>query len=125
AGRDEPATSCQGSITRMIADVHREPRQSGYDGMHELSAGPVLRKARSRLAGRRAAPRVRITSDFQSRRLRMFLPRTGVTCRILAAAAWLALSLLASVAHAQAGYPNKSIKFVVPYAAGGFPDTVA
>ena len=28
-------------------------------------------------------------------------------------------------ALAQAGYPNKPIKFIVPYAAGGLPDTVA
>lgn len=30
-----------------------------------------------------------------------------------------------TVAQAQAGYPNKPIKFVVPYSAGGLPDTVA
>ncbi len=29
------------------------------------------------------------------------------------------------LANAQSGYPNKPIKFVVPYAAGGLPDTVA
>ena len=28
-------------------------------------------------------------------------------------------------AIAQAGYPNKSIRFIVPYSAGGLPDTVA
>ncbi|MFO1284037.1 MAG: tripartite tricarboxylate transporter substrate binding protein [Burkholderiales bacterium] len=38
-----------------------------------------------------------------------------------------AIGVLASpAARAQpAGYPNKSIRFVVPYAAGGLPDTVA
>jgi tripartite-type tricarboxylate transporter receptor subunit TctC len=30
-----------------------------------------------------------------------------------------------TLANAQSGYPNKPIKFVVPYAAGGLPDTVA
>jgi tripartite-type tricarboxylate transporter receptor subunit TctC len=30
-----------------------------------------------------------------------------------------------TIAQAQAGYPNKPIKFVVPYSAGGLPDTVA
>ncbi|MDB5929380.1 MAG: hypothetical protein JWR60_1087 [Polaromonas sp.] len=34
----------------------------------------------------------------------------------------LALPMLA---HAQAAYPNRPIKFVVPYSAGGLPDTVA
>jgi len=29
------------------------------------------------------------------------------------------------LANAQSGYPNKPIKFLVPYAAGGLPDTVA
>ena len=42
-------------------------------------------------------------------------------------AALAATTLLPGVARAQApaGYPNKAIRFVVPYAAGGFPDTVA
>lgn len=43
---------------------------------------------------------------------------------LLAGAALLALGPV-GVAHAQADYPNKPIKFIVPYAAGGFPDTVA
>ena len=39
----------------------------------------------------------------------------------------LALGLVAipAIAQAPAGYPNKSIRFVVPYAPGGLPDTVA
>ena len=32
---------------------------------------------------------------------------------------------LTGLAHAQTGYPNKPIKFVVPYSPGGLPDTVA
>ena len=32
---------------------------------------------------------------------------------------------LPGLVQAQSGYPNKPIKFVVPYAPGGFPDTVA
>ncbi|MDB5846909.1 MAG: 4,5-dihydroxyphthalate dehydrogenase [Rhodoferax sp.] len=44
----------------------------------------------------------------------------------LLAAAALAASLLAPLAtHAQAAYPNRAIRFVVPYSAGGLPDTVA
>jgi tripartite-type tricarboxylate transporter receptor subunit TctC len=45
----------------------------------------------------------------------------------LARATALALSgiYLPNSAIAQAGYPNRAIKFVVPYAAGGLPDTVA
>jgi tripartite-type tricarboxylate transporter receptor subunit TctC len=54
----------------------------------------------------------------------MFLSSTGALRRNIAAALF-AFPLFASVVHAQAAYPNKSIKFVVPYAAGGFPDTVA
>jgi tripartite-type tricarboxylate transporter receptor subunit TctC len=38
----------------------------------------------------------------------------------LAVAAALALT-----AHAQAPYPNQGIRFIVPYAPGGLPDTVA
>ena len=37
----------------------------------------------------------------------------------------LGAALLPSGVLAQAPYPNKSIKFIVPYAPGGFPDTVA
>jgi tripartite-type tricarboxylate transporter receptor subunit TctC len=37
----------------------------------------------------------------------------------------LALSLSPLMATAQAGYPSKPVKFIVPYAAGGLPDTVA
>jgi tripartite-type tricarboxylate transporter receptor subunit TctC len=33
--------------------------------------------------------------------------------------------LVAPLAKAQAPYPNQSIRFIVPYAAGGLPDTVA
>ncbi len=46
---------------------------------------------------------------------------------LLACAALLALSAFGSVsiAQAQSAYPNKPIKFVVPYSAGGLPDTVA
>ena len=47
--------------------------------------------------------------------------------RILFGAAARANSALALPypAWAQAAYPNKPIKFIVPYSAGGFPDTVA
>ena len=41
----------------------------------------------------------------------------------LAAAAVFALG--ATSIHAQAPYPNQAVKFVVPYSAGGLPDTVA
>ncbi|WP_411878929.1 Bug family tripartite tricarboxylate transporter substrate binding protein [Polaromonas sp. YR568] len=41
------------------------------------------------------------------------------------AGAMLAGMLLPQFAAAQAAYPNRPIKFVVPYAAGGLPDTVA
>jgi len=49
------------------------------------------------------------------------------TRRTLLAAAALAAGALAlpTLAQAQAAYPNKPIKFVVPYSAGGLPDTVA
>lgn len=40
---------------------------------------------------------------------------------LLAAAAWAA----PVAASAQGAYPNKSIRFIVPYSPGGFPDTVA
>ena len=42
-----------------------------------------------------------------------------------AASMLAAALLLPSAALAQSAYPNKPIKFVVPYAAGGLPDTVA
>ena len=34
-------------------------------------------------------------------------------------------ALRSGLSFAQTGYPNKTIKFIVPYPAGGFPDTVA
>ncbi len=45
----------------------------------------------------------------------------------LRAAAMLVVGALTQpmLANAQSSYPNKPIKFVVPYAAGGLPDTVA
>ena len=49
--------------------------------------------------------------------------------RLLAAFPLTALAfaagLLPTVASAQANYPSKPVKFIVPYAAGGLPDTVA
>ena len=44
--------------------------------------------------------------------------------RLLVAGAACAAALALPV-HAQTDYPNKPIKFIVPYAAGGLPDTVA
>ena len=45
---------------------------------------------------------------------------------LTSAASMLAAALLLpGAALAQAAYPNKPIKFIVPYAAGGLPDTVA
>ena len=37
----------------------------------------------------------------------------------------IANMVLPAAVQAQAAYPNRPIKFIVPYAAGGFPDTVA
>ena len=49
-----------------------------------------------------------------------------LTRRVLAhACVALSAGLLALGANAQTSYPNKPIKFVVPYSAGGLPDTVA
>src|SRR5712691_4693593 len=46
--------------------------------------------------------------------------------RSLRAAFALALAaLFAPLAEAQAPYPNQGIRFIVPYAPGGLPDTVA
>jgi tripartite-type tricarboxylate transporter receptor subunit TctC len=50
--------------------------------------------------------------------------RTALRTLMLAAAAAAALPATLA-AQAPAGYPSKPIKFVVPYAAGGLPDTVA
>jgi tripartite-type tricarboxylate transporter receptor subunit TctC len=44
---------------------------------------------------------------------------------LLASALLTAGMLLPQFASAQGAYPNRPIKFVVPYAAGGLPDTVA
>jgi tripartite-type tricarboxylate transporter receptor subunit TctC len=44
--------------------------------------------------------------------------------RILAALT-LAAAISPLAAYAQAAYPTKPVKFIVPYAAGGLPDTVA
>jgi tripartite-type tricarboxylate transporter receptor subunit TctC len=42
-----------------------------------------------------------------------------------ALAALVFAAALSPVAHAQAPYPNQTIHFIVPYAPGGLPDTVA
>ena len=34
-------------------------------------------------------------------------------------------AVLSVTAHSQAPYPNQGIRFIVPYAPGGLPDTVA
>ena len=44
---------------------------------------------------------------------------------MVVASAAISLGLLPLAASAQTAYPNKPIKFVVPYSAGGLPDTVA
>ncbi len=46
---------------------------------------------------------------------------------LLLAAALLSVAAISGMngAQAQADYPNKPIKFIVPYSAGGLPDTVA
>jgi tripartite-type tricarboxylate transporter receptor subunit TctC len=55
----------------------------------------------------------------------MSVTRRQALCSIAALAALSSFAV--PVAHAQvpAGYPSKSIRFVVPYAPGGLPDTVA
>src|SRR3954471_4137191 len=45
--------------------------------------------------------------------------------RPMRAAVTLAALLAPLAAHAQAPYPSQAIKLIVPYAAGGFPDTTA
>ena len=54
-------------------------------------------------------------------------PRRQILTVAAVAIVTLASALLVSPAAAQTqgAYPNKPIKFVVPYPAGGFPDTVA
>lgn len=44
---------------------------------------------------------------------------------LLQAALLLACGLIPALSQAQAAYPNRSIRFIVPYSAGGLPDTVA
>ncbi len=44
---------------------------------------------------------------------------TGAACAVCAA------SVLPGLVRAQTGYPTKPVKFIVPYAPGGLPDTVA
>src|SRR5688572_9960704 len=45
--------------------------------------------------------------------------------RALLAAAAALLGIPATGAHAQGAFPNKPIRLIVPYSAGGLPDTVA
>jgi tripartite-type tricarboxylate transporter receptor subunit TctC len=48
-----------------------------------------------------------------------------MTLPLRAALALALAALFASAAQAQSNYPNQTIHFIVPYAAGGLPDTVA
>ena len=53
-------------------------------------------------------------------------PKLILTRRVMVhACVALSAGLLVLGANAQTSYPNKPIKFVVPYSAGGLPDTVA
>ena len=53
------------------------------------------------------------------------MQRRTLTSLALTALAAMATGLGTMAAHAQANYPSKPVKFIVPYAAGGLPDTVA
>ena len=55
-------------------------------------------------------------------KIKTYLTRRRI---VTSAAAVYGLGLLPLTVHAQTAYPNKPIKFVVPYSPGGFPDTVA
>src|SRR5215203_5469624 len=58
----------------------------------------------------------------------MSASRRETFCRFLMlAAVAVAAAALPFAGHGQVppGYPNKTIRFIVPYAPGGFPDTVA
>ena len=52
-------------------------------------------------------------------------PRRYVISRLASLAVATGAFCVPLLASAQAAYPNKPIKFVVPYSAGGLPDTVA
>jgi len=52
------------------------------------------------------------------------MPRFSTARRQLLTASLLALAGVGTAVHAQP-YPNRPIKFIVPYSAGGLPDTVA
>lgn len=52
----------------------------------------------------------------------MFTPRRTAIAAALFVACFAAVPMLA---QAQSAYPNRAIKLVVPYSAGGLPDTVA
>jgi len=44
---------------------------------------------------------------------------------VCSAFCWLLMAFAIPAAHAQAPYPNQSVRIIVPYAPGGLPDTVA
>src|SRR5262245_46791929 len=50
---------------------------------------------------------------------------TACTAFMLAGLALCGLALAPAAAQAPASYPSQTIRLVVPYAAGGLPDTVA
>src|SRR6185369_15513976 len=77
------------------------------------------RRLRSR---RRPASSGNRTDPTMNKRMLSRLPRVAAAVRIAAA---IVLSYTAVSALAQAAWPNRPIRIVVPYAAGSSPDVIA
>src|SRR3954471_17456256 len=76
-------------------------------------------------SGRFKSARPTLARQFSSEPATKRGPMTIRFRAMLAVATALAVGSFASSAQSQAPYPSQTIKLIVPYAPGGFPDTVA
>src|SRR5262245_30897169 len=106
-------------IVRSRSMVMRSTRATPGWRLSFMSHPLLALVARCRLVGRGKCPRFAARSNH--RQGRPMKSRRAVLAALMA----FATAHMPTAALAQAPYPNQTIRLVVPYPAGGLPDTVA